>query len=1181
MHAKIVARLLAVVIGLFVALLLVHAPAGAAPPPPVQAVQAPEVAPLSQVDAVAMPALDNAVLLAEEIQRAGPGVAPRFAQPIPVSLTPANSGTWETLPDGSRLWRLRIQSPDAVSLNLGFAVYFMPPGGRLLLYKPDLAVVRGPFTAADNELHGQLWTPIIAGDEVVMEVVLPAAAQSQLRLELGSVNHGFREFGKALLSGSCNVDVVCAAADGLPQVDAWRDQIRAVAAISTGGGVFCSGYLVNNTANDRRPYFITAYHCGITEWEAPSLVVYWNYQNSSCRQPGSPASGGSGDGALSQFSTGSTLRASYAASDVTLVELDDPIDAAFDVYWAGWDARPIDPISAAGIHHPNGEEKRISFESDPLATASYLGNTSPGDGTHLRVDDWDLGTTEPGSSGSPLFSQEGRVVGQLHGGYAACGNDEPDWYGRFAISWSGGGAPQTRLREWLDPLGTGVLVWDGRPDVADFDLQITPTSQGVCAAQDAGYAVDVLSSPGFADPVSLSTQGVPAGALASFSLNPVTPPGSSQLTITNTATAAPGRYAIQVLGMAPTATHTVTIGLDLFTTRPAAPVLLTPVHRAAGVSTRPVFTWAPDAEASSYDIQVATDAAFANIVQSATGVVGTRWQPASDLAESTAYYWRVRAGNACGAGVYADAFRFTTRAGPGQCSPGFEPHIFYREDFESGAPGWSHGGDGDTWVLSGRAHGGAYAYQAAAPSYVTDQKLVSPPLSLPSEEAPLTLAFWNFQFIEHSTTGGCFDGALLEVSADDGATWTQITTGLLTDPYDGSISSTYGNPLSGLAAWCGDPQDWLNSAVELDAYAGQTIRLRFRLGTDDSVGREGWAIDDLVVQSCQPTAPTAQIDVAPAALQSYQLPGSATNQTLTVRNDGTAPLVWQIAEEPPPLAGGELPAAGGQRRLPALPSAEELALLRTGLLRTSSMAPREDVLNDGSFEGGSPNPFWDEASSTFGTPLCGPQNCSQGVGSGSRTGAWWLWFGGVARLTETAQVSQTVMMRAAPAELSFWLEMPTAQTPATMTVALDDTAVFVVTVADAISYPLYSEVRVDVSAFADGYSHVLRFDAITSGGPGVTNIFVDDVALHDAYMPPCSRLDDVPWLLVTPISGAVAPGAESAPVVTFDATGLAPGAYSANLCVVSNDPDDPLVVIPATMRVVEVTYRHYLPMVVR
>ena len=93
-------------------------------------------------------------------------------------------------------------------------------------------------------------------------------------------------------SGSCNVDVAC------PEGDAWRPQIRSSAAISTGGSLFCSGSLLNNTANDRKMFFLTANHCSINSGNAASLVTYWNYQNATCRIPGSAASGQNGDGSL-------------------------------------------------------------------------------------------------------------------------------------------------------------------------------------------------------------------------------------------------------------------------------------------------------------------------------------------------------------------------------------------------------------------------------------------------------------------------------------------------------------------------------------------------------------------------------------------------------------------------------------------------------------------------------------------------------------------------------------------------------------------------------------------------------------------------------------------------------------------------------------------------------------------
>ncbi|HSM50641.1 MAG TPA: hypothetical protein VLA75_04495, partial [Thermoanaerobaculia bacterium] len=160
-------------------------------------------------------------------------------------------------------------------------------------------------------------------------------------------------------------------------------------------------------------------------------------------------------------------------------------------------------------------------------------------------------------------------------------------------------------------------------------------------------------------------------------------------------------------------------------------------------------------------------------------------------------------------------------------------------------------GTGNTWAQSTvRAHSGTYSWHANDPATVSDQRLVSPPVVLPTGQGPLTFQFWNHHTIEYRT-GGFYDGGILEHSTKCVGTWTQIVAPApLTDPYDGPVSTSFSNPLAGLDAWCGDPQDWLNSIVDVDAYAGQTVQFRFRLGSDTSASREGWYIDDVKVQAC-------------------------------------------------------------------------------------------------------------------------------------------------------------------------------------------------------------------------------------------------------------------------------------------------------------------------------------------
>jgi lysyl endopeptidase len=427
---------------------------------------------LSASKRLSLPALNNKSLLSRDNQKSRASnenaAYIRYAEPRAVSFSPQNDNWDLVIPEDATaepmyVWRGIVESRGALSLNLGFGRYQMPAGGSLHIYKPDRSEIIRPFTAADNEEHGQLWTPIVSGDQLVVEVNIPASQINQLQLELTSINHGYvgqniqSIYQVALKSASCNVDVAC------PAGDAWRDQARAVAAYGTGDGLFCTGAAINNTANNGKPYFLTAEHCEITASNAPSMVVYWNYQNSTCRSPGSAASGGNGDGRLNQFNSGAIWRAGYKPTDMTLVELDDPIKPEYNVYLAGWDASSNLPRSAAGIHHPNTDEKRISLDNDPLF---------PDSGTHLSVGAWEVGTTEPGSSGSPLFNQDKRIVGQLTGGGASCSNrDEGDSYGWLHISWEGGGSANSRLRNWLDPQGTGQLTLDGR----NANAQATPT----------------------------------------------------------------------------------------------------------------------------------------------------------------------------------------------------------------------------------------------------------------------------------------------------------------------------------------------------------------------------------------------------------------------------------------------------------------------------------------------------------------------------------------------------------------------------------------------------------------------------------------------------------------------------------------------------------------------------------
>jgi serine protease len=167
------------------------------------------------------------------------------------------------------------------------------------------------------------------------------------------------------------------------------------------------------------------------------------------------------------------------------------VPSAANPYFSGWDRSGGTPSSAVGIHHPAGHEKRIAVENNALQISGYGGGSGS---THWRVVDWDQGTTEGGSSGSGLWDQNKRLVGQLHGGSAACGNNLSDYYGRLSVSWTGGGSSSSRLSSWLDPTGSGVSTMNGyRPGGSGGGDTTPPTTPGSLSATATSASAIALS----------------------------------------------------------------------------------------------------------------------------------------------------------------------------------------------------------------------------------------------------------------------------------------------------------------------------------------------------------------------------------------------------------------------------------------------------------------------------------------------------------------------------------------------------------------------------------------------------------------------------------------------------------------------------------------------------------------
>ena len=403
---------------------------------------------------------------------------------------------------------------------------------------------------------------------------------------------------------------------------------------------------------------------------------------------------------------------------------------------------------------------------------------------------------------------------------------------------------------WRTRIGSFKFAECGTPG---FTLQSTPEDVSVCAGTPATYSIDVGSVSDFNSPVTLAATGNPSPSSATFAPNPVpTLPGSSTLTIGNTAGVATGTYPMHVNGTATGADpKSIDISLSVFASAPGAPTLTGPSNGATNVPVRPTFTWT-GGNADNYTIDVATDAAFTNIVFTDT-VTGTTATPNVDLASNTQFFWRVTAANACGNGAASATFSFTTVSQAGDCSAGTTPQTLYQYGFESGLNGWTLGSGSiaNTWAdNTSSVHSGAHSWHADDSDAVSDQRFVSPSITLPTGQDPLTLQFWHKRDIEQQDATNCYDAGILEISTNGGSTWSQLgAPDLLTDPYDGLVSSQFSNPLQGLQAWCG-VKDWTDSIVNVSMFGGDTVQFRYRLGSDESVSHDGWYLDDVKVQSC-------------------------------------------------------------------------------------------------------------------------------------------------------------------------------------------------------------------------------------------------------------------------------------------------------------------------------------------
>ncbi|MEN8250555.1 MAG: serine protease [Bacteroidota bacterium] len=437
--------------------------------------------------------LEQALLEDEEWRSEGHETF-RFAKPINVDIDIKEDGLMEVLPGNTRIWRLALESKGAFTLSAKFDSFDFTPNTRLFIYNQDKSDIIALKEDKKHKFRDELITRSIEGDQIIIEINEPFDIENESKFNISHINHSYKDlatytfpcpdwgYGEATY---CIEDINCS--DG----DDWQVEKDAVLLMVIDSCTVCTGILLNNTDQDGTPYVLTADHCyadyesryGVSYSTAVSnTVFYFNYESPTCDGI---------DGSKSQYISGASLKANWADTDFCLLELSSTPSASFNPYYAGWYNLNVAATSAATIHHPGGDVKKISLSNPDSSAVSmdYNVQEEVSWGDHWAVY-WDNSMTEGGSSGAALFNQNHRVVGQVHGGHSNCQNwnllpngeyeqgpHRPTYFGKLYYSWDGDDTITTRLKDWLNPEDdTNELA--GLRLIEDFTITSSTSTSG-------------------------------------------------------------------------------------------------------------------------------------------------------------------------------------------------------------------------------------------------------------------------------------------------------------------------------------------------------------------------------------------------------------------------------------------------------------------------------------------------------------------------------------------------------------------------------------------------------------------------------------------------------------------------------------------------------------------------------
>lgn len=395
---------------------------------------------------------------------------------LPTDLTIDNAGSWNTLPDGKRVWRLQVQAKDAIALMLSFRDFYIPENGKLFIYSSDKTHLIGAFTHHTNPPTKEYATEFLAGDKIILEYEAGISENEHPRIAIDAVGYGYNHLHVSRTmadtgpgtSGSCMVNINC------EEGEAWQTEKNGICQMTLPIGNYiyiCSGALVNNTAEDLKPYILSAFHCidldiPVTEKNLNKYTFYFHFEHTGCENNSSIAS--------YRTITGCKKIAGIpldGGSDGLLLLLNQTIPEHYNAYYNGWDRSNTAAQSGVGIHHPSGDYMKISTFNKVARTSTWYGidNIKGAPNAHWNVVFEQTANghavTEGGSSGSPLFNQNKQIVGTLSGGSSSC--EKPNGantYGKLYYHWDQypNKDNTSRMDIYLDPNHTGKTQLAGR-----------------------------------------------------------------------------------------------------------------------------------------------------------------------------------------------------------------------------------------------------------------------------------------------------------------------------------------------------------------------------------------------------------------------------------------------------------------------------------------------------------------------------------------------------------------------------------------------------------------------------------------------------------------------------------------------------------------------------------------------